>query len=174
MKNIVLTGFMGSGKSSVGKLVAKDLNYTFYDMDTVICERAGKTVQQIFDQFGEEYFRDLESEVARDLAKTKLSVIACGGGTVLRPSNIDCLRENGIIFFLDTPIHVIEDRMVLLAGRPLLVGATPIQLRKIFEKRKEFYENNDFSIHTENKKISAVAAEISEIYKAQTGIAVQK
>ena len=98
MKNIVLTGFMGSGKSSVGKLVAKELNYTFYDMDTVICERTGKSVQQIFDQFGEEYFRDLESEVASDLAKTKLSVIACGGGTVLRPSNIDNLRESGIIF----------------------------------------------------------------------------
>ena len=158
MKNIVLTGYMGSGKSTVGKAIAKDLSFHFIDMDNVINDRCGMSIQQIFDRFGEEYFRDLETEVTADIAKNKFSVIATGGGVVLREKNLELLRQNGYIFFLDTPLEVIENRMSLLAGRPLLMGKSPVQVQKHFNERKPFYENHDFRIDTSHKKLSEVMA----------------
>ena len=167
MKNIVLIGYMGCGKSTIGKAVAKELNYQFIDMDNVIQERCGMSIEQIFDRYGEEHFRDVESQTAEDLGKNQCSVIATGGGVVLRKQNIDSLRKNGYIFFLDTPIETIENRMSLLAGRPLLINKSPIQVRKHFEKRLPYYQNHDFRIHTEEKKIADIAHEIVIVYEQQ-------
>ena len=168
MKNIVLTGYMGSGKSTVGKAIAKELSFHYIDVDTIINDRCGMSIEQIFDRFGEEYFRDLETEVIDDISKNKFSVIATGGGAVLREKNIDLLRKNGYIFFLDTPLEIIENRMSLLAGRPLLMGKSPVQVRKHFNQRRPFYDNYDFRIDTANKKISEVTAEIVSIYQSNT------
>lgn len=171
MKNIVLIGYMGCGKSTVGKTIAKELEYLFVDMDTVIHDRCGMSIEQIFERYGEEYFRDLESQAAKDLSKNQCSVIATGGGIVLRSENITALRENGYIFFLDTPIDTIENRMSLLAGRPLLMDKSPIQVRKHFEERLPYYQNHDFCIHTDQKKITEIAQEIIRIYQKAEGLA---
>lgn len=118
MKNIVLIGMMGAGKTTCGRLLAEKLGRPFVDCDEVIEGFAGRTIPEIFAADGEEGFRELESQVIRELSAQEGLVIAAGGGAVLRQANVAALRGNGIILFLDRPAEEIYDS-VDLAGRPL-------------------------------------------------------
>jgi len=114
MQNIVLIGMPGSGKSTIGKLLAKQTGKKLIDMDDEIIRRAGMQIPEIFEKFGEKYFRDLESQVAADLGKERNTIIATGGGAVLRPSNVEHLRQNAVI------IHILRTVDSLPTdGRPL-------------------------------------------------------
>ena len=114
-ENIVLTGMPGSGKTTVGKLLANKLGRPYYDTDDRITEVTGKTPAQIISDQGEAAFRDIESEVIRKLSAENGAVIATGGGAVLRPENIDALRMNGRIFFLNRPV----EQLIPTEDRPL-------------------------------------------------------
>ena len=118
MKNIVLIGMMGSGKTTCGKLLADRLGRPFVDRDEVIEGFAGRSIPEIFEQDGEEAFRDLESMVIKELSRQEGLVIATGGGAVLRQANVSALRDNGIILFLNRPAGEIFDS-VAMDGRPL-------------------------------------------------------
>ena len=121
MKNIVLTGFMASGKTVVGKKLAEIIGFDFVDMDDYIEKKTGMTIGKIFKEYGEEYFRELESRTAEELSDRVNTVIACGGGTVLKKGNIDALRKKGIIINLEPTQEVIKQRLESAAnGRPLL------------------------------------------------------
>ena len=112
-ENIVLTGMPGSGKSTVGKLLAEKLGRPFVDTDLLITEKTGKTPAELISQQGEAAFRDIESDVIRQIALTNGSIIATGGGAILRDENIDALKMNGRLFFLDRPLEQLlptEDR----------------------------------------------------------------
>lgn len=112
-ENIVLTGMPGSGKSTVGKLLAEKLGRPYFDVDEQITEKIGKTPAELISAEGETAFRDIESEVIRGLAMETGAVIATGGGAVLRRENVDALRMNGKVFFLDRPVELLlptEDR----------------------------------------------------------------
>lgn len=113
--NISLIGMPGSGKTSLGRSLAKQLGRNFVDLDAVVADKAGKSIPEIFEQDGEEAFRDLESIAAQEAGKEHGQVIATGGGAVKRQQNIDALRQNGIILWLDCPVK----RLSLGGYRPL-------------------------------------------------------
>lgn len=135
--NIILTGFMGCGKTTVGKLLARHLQYFFVDTDHLIEERCGMSVQQIFATEGEAAFRRLEGEIAHELGAGDGQVIATGGGLMVNPENARTLEANGAVFCLTAPPEVILERVLKSAKgiRPLL--ATPDPLARIVELIRE-------------------------------------
>lgn len=132
-RNVVLTGMPTSGKTTIGKLLAERLDRPFYDIDSEIIKKAGKSVSDIFLQNGEEAFRDMETEVIRTVSANQGVVIATGGGAPLREENIRLLKSNGIIYFLDAKPDMLE----ATADRPL--SSTPEQLRQRYEERYPIY-----------------------------------
>ena len=146
MKNIVLTGFMASGKTTVGMEVANRLNLMFYDTDKIIEEQEQKTITQIFEDDGEKYFRELENKLAISLKNIENAVIATGGGFVINSQNIELMRQNGVIVNLKTSPEIIEERMKFAKhNRPLLQESLEDVLER-FNKRKIYYNNNDVCI----------------------------
>ena len=124
----------GSGKTTIGKLLSKQLNLNFYDMDEYIQETRYKTIMELFEN-GEDYFRDIETQACRELADKQNILISTGGGVVKRRENIDILKEDSIIIFLDRPVEkILED--VDVSKRPLLKDGK----EKIFNLYKERYE----------------------------------
>lgn len=166
MKNIVLTGFMASGKTVTGKEIARITGYKFIDMDCMIEAAEGKTVNEIFADCGEKYFRTLESQAAQRCSEFENTVISCGGGTVLRPENIQFLRKNGIIFNLNPTEEVIRQRLsAASATRPLLKNDNADGVIKRFEARKPFYNDCDYKIEIlPGKSVESVAEEIIKFY----------
>lgn len=119
--NIVLSGFMGSGKTTVGRRLAAALHMQFVDMDLYIEEKTGMTVKEIFAQFGEPHFRALETETVKELAKSSHFVIATGGGTLMQPQNIEGFHAGGgVIYYLDVPLAALQERLKNDKRRPLL------------------------------------------------------
>ena len=130
--NIILTGFMGSGKTTVGKLLARHLHYLFVDTDHLVEERAGMSVKQIFETQGEAAFRRLETEIAGELGAGEGMVIATGGGLMLNPTNVRALEATGSVFCLAARPEEILQRVSRAQGaRPLL--DTPDPLTRIVE-----------------------------------------
>ncbi len=124
-QNIVLTGMPGCGKSTVGKLIADKLNREFYDIDKEIVKEAGTEITEIFAAKGETAFRDMETAVTKRLSALSGVVISCGGGTVLRDENVNALRRNGIIYFIDRPL----DQLVPTEDRPLASSREAVEKR---------------------------------------------
>ena len=119
-RNIILCGFMGCGKSTVGALLAGMTGRKFVDMDSYIEEQAGKTVSPIFSEDGEERFRALEREACRALAEQSGLVVASGGGTLVRRENAETLRKTGVIVLPDAPLGALKKRLAHATTRPLL------------------------------------------------------
>lgn len=154
-KNIVLIGMPGSGKSSVGALAAEKLGRKLLDTDAMVEEMEGMPVSTLFSQWGERYFRDVESVMAKKAASERNAVISTGGGIVLRPENMAALGATGIIFFLDRPPGEIagEDH----AGRPL-IGADKSKVFRLYAARIGLYRN--YAAYTiDNRGSAAEAAE---------------
>ncbi|MBI4180704.1 MAG: shikimate kinase [Chloroflexi bacterium] len=163
--NIALIGFMGTGKTAVGRVLAKKLNLKFIEMDALIEQKAGKSIPEIFQQDGEIAFRELEIEITKEAASQKNAVIACGGGIVLNKINIDRLRESSRIVYLTASPETILKRVSTGMGqRPLLEVDDPaLTIRNLLKFRKPFYERAaDITINTSNLVINAVAEEIIE------------
>jgi shikimate dehydrogenase len=149
-QNIVLVGMPGSGKSTIGNALAKKLGRDFVDTDDVITQRCG-TISEIFAEHGESYFRDRECEAVSDTAKGNSLVIATGGGAILREQNVDMLRQNGVIFFLNRPL---ED-IIPTDDRPL--SSNIADLKKRFEERYDKYKSSaDFEIFVDGNIESSV------------------
>ncbi len=161
--NIALIGFMGVGKTAVGRLLAKRLGRKFIEMDALIEQKAGKSIPEIFRQDGEIAFRELEIEVTKEVAGKKNTVIACGGGIILNKINIDRLRESGKIVYLTASPKAILKRVASEKGqRPLLEVDNPaLAIRNLQKFRKPFYERAaDATISTSKLDIGAVAEQI--------------
>ncbi len=165
MKNIVLTGFMGTGKSTVGVLLAKKLGRKFIDSDTVIIEREGRSISDIFATDGEKYFRQVESDVIYELSCLSGCVIATGGGVVLNQKNIENLRKNGVVINLSASVKTICERTCRNSERPLINQKTPQQIEKLLSERAQAYANNDFCVEVDGQTPMSVSDEIIEIYK---------
>jgi shikimate kinase len=149
--NIVLTGFMASGKTEISKAIEAISRYTRLDTDDMIAESEGCTINEIFSEHGEEYFRKVEHEIIKKAAAADNAVIATGGGAVLNKDNILELRKTGIIFNLSPDFSVIRDRLEeASATRPLLQNQNIEEVRKRFESRKPFYDDCDYKIHIVN------------------------
>lgn len=161
MKNIVLTGFMGAGKSVVGRKLAERLGLGVVDTDDVIEEESGMEISEIFSRFGETRFRELESEAVQKVASLENSVIVTGGGVVLKAENITTLKKNGSIVYLRASPEAIYNRVKDETHRPLLqVADPPGRIRELLEQRTPFYANNDIEIDTTNLSVDEVVEEI--------------
>ena len=135
---IFLCGFMGCGKSTIGERLAKKLNCPFIDMDDYIEQKAGMKIPQIFEQFGEPHFRDLETQAVRDLSGQK-GVISCGGGAMLRDVNAEIARKSGNVVLLDVPFKTCYYR-IADSDRPIVRKNTRQQLEDLYNKRYVIYK----------------------------------
>ncbi len=139
-ENIVLVGFMGSGKSSIGRQLARRLGFQFLDTDQLIVERTRKEISQIFAEQGEAAFRDLETATLHSIAHLNRCVIATGGGAVIREQNRELMRELGFVVCLTASEEVIFERVSRNSKRPLLQTADPRgTLSALLASRREFY-----------------------------------
>ncbi len=166
--NIALIGFMGVGKTAVGQLLAKKLKRKFIELDSLIEQKAGKSIPDIFQQDGEIAFRELEIEVTKEVAERENAVISCGGGLVLNKINIDRLRESSRIVYLTVSPRVVLKRVSMQEGqRPLLEVDNPtLTIRELLKFRKPFYERAaDIIVNTSKMDINAVAEQIIESLK---------
>ena len=165
--NIFIVGPMGSGKSTVGKLISDELFFNFFDTDGEIETRTGASIDWIFDLEGEEGFRKRESEMLEEMVKKNSIVLSTGGGIVLSKINRELLSSRGTVFYLSTPISTQVERTSKDKDRPLLKNGDPSHiLTKLHEERKDLYKNvSDHIIDTENKSSQEVAAEIIKVVK---------
>ena len=162
--NIFLVGFMGSGKSTVGRILAEKMGYRYCDADKFIETQAGTAITQIFAEHGEQYFRDLESESMESLSTKERQVIATGGGVVQRDRNWDAMNSGGITVYLKAPIEVIWRRIKDSKTRPLLQVENPLETaRELLSKRTPMYERADLIVDTSNLSLEQVAEEIINI-----------
>jgi len=162
-KNIILTGFMGVGKTSVGTRLARDLGYTFVDSDEQIEADQKTTITEIFSTFGEPYFRDVETRVIRRLLESEGQVLSTGGGAVIREENRRAFKENGVTICLTAHPESIYARIRHETHRPLLQVKDPlVKIRELLAAREQFYRQADFVIDTSERGLDEVIAEIKE------------
>ena len=165
--NIFIVGPMGSGKSTVGKVISDELFLNFFDTDEEVESRTGASIDWIFDLEGEEGFRKRESSILQEMVEKNSIVLSTGGGIILSNLNRELLSSRGTVFYLSTPISVQVERTSKDKNRPLLKDRDPEEiLSKLHEERKTLYEEvSDHIIETENKSSQEVAAEIINLVK---------
>ncbi len=161
-KNIILTGMMGSGKTSVGLELAKILECDFFDLDEIIEKKYGK-ITQIFKDKGENYFREIETSELKNFKNNGAFVLSTGGGAVLKEENLEILKSLGEVFYLSANAQTIYDRVKEQTQRPLLNTKDPKKtIEDILSSRLEKYEKSGEKIVTDNKNIEQIAREIYE------------
>lgn len=164
MGAVILTGFMGTGKSSVGRFLARTSGREFLDLDALIVAGAGRSINEIFAEEGEPFFRSLETaELRRLVGRQGDFVLATGGGAVLAPENRAIFRELGTVVNLTAPSDAISHRLRHATDRPLLSdGAARDKVERMLREREPCYAEADIRIDTAGKKIEDVAAEIRD------------
>ena len=159
--NIFLVGMMGSGKTTVGKLLANHLNREFVDTDQMIMEQTGLSIPVIFKEKGEKYFRRLEQEAIARICRRRQAVVATGGGAIITQENRQRLKENGLIFYLRVTAPVLAERVGAGEGRPLLAGKKLIvEMEKLLAAREGYYREADVVIDTDGLKLEQVVEAI--------------
>ena len=162
-KNIILTGFMGVGKTSVGMQLAKDLGYTFVDIDTLIEVDQNMTITTMFSKCGEPYFRDVETNIIKQVMKRESQVVSTGGGAVVRDENREAFKKGGFVVCLTASPDVIYERIRHEMHRPLLQTEDPkAKIKELLESRARFYSQADASIDTSDKSVVDVISAIKE------------
>ena len=163
---IVLTGMMGCGKTSTGKLLARVLKFKFIDVDTEIEKSEKKTISQIFNDNGEQYFRFLEKEKIEEYSKLKNTVLSLGGGAFEDENTRKILKKNGIVIYLKTTPDAIFKRIHGEIHRPLLRKNFSVDtIAFILKKRAKNYEQAHYTIETNNKKKKDVVRKILGVLK---------
>jgi len=166
MVNLVLIGFMGTGKTSVGRLLAEQLRFEFLDTDELIQSRTGRTINDIFAQDGEPAFRELERQVVDELATRQQTVISTGGGLPTQPENLTKLKQHALVVCLWTAPEKIWERVKNQSHRPLLHAADPQQkIRDLLAARAPFYRQADVLVNTDQRSAREVAQQIAFQFK---------
>ena len=174
MKRIILIGYMGAGKTTVGRALAKELGLSFYDLDWYIENRRRKKVPQIFAEQGEEGFRKIERNMLHEVAEFENVVISCGGGTPCFFDNIDYLNQQAQVVYLKATPEVLHKHLLMGKGdRPLLKGKTPDELitfiREQLAYREQFYSKArytlDVSLMDNNEKIKVTIEKLKELLR---------
>jgi shikimate kinase len=161
IRNLALIGFMGTGKSSVGRLIAEQLHYSFIDTDELIESRAGKSVSAIFAEDGEPAFRRREKEIVAELASRNRSVIATGGGLGANEQNLASLKEHSLVVCLWASPEKIWERVRSQTHRPLLREADPLaNIRQLLISREPLYKQADVLLNTEVRSLKEVAQQV--------------
>jgi len=171
--NIVLTGYRCSGKTSVGKIIAKRIDMNFYDTDELIEKSAGRSIGEIVEKDGWDGFREIEKAVIRDVSELNNAVIATGGGAVMFEDNIKNLKKNGRVVWLEGDVDILMKRMEKDNGegrnRPSLTGVDPVvETRKVLEMRNPLYQKAaDLVINTDRLSLDEVADRIMKAFSSQ-------
>lgn len=159
-RNIVLTGFMATGKSTVGRLLAEQLDRVFFDMDTAIEHRTGLTIPRIFADYSEPFFRAIERGLTHEIALVKNLVVATGGGVIIDDENRACLLKHTFVVCLMADPDAIETRLKATDARPL-AG----RWRELLEERRAIYETLPNIIDTTGKTPATVMQEINDLWQ---------
>ena len=167
--NIALVGFMGTGKSTVGQIVASMLNFEFVDTDEMIEGMAGKRITEIFSSDGEERFRQYERQVVEQLKELKGSVISTGGGMVTKPENLASLKEHSLVVCLWCSPETIFRRVGHQSHRPLLRVEKPLErIRELLNERAPAYRQADVLLNSEFRKPREVATHVVHQFRSVT------
>ncbi len=159
--NLALIGFMGTGKSSVGRLAASLLHFTFLDTDHVIEARAGRSIADIFQQDGEPAFRELERHVVEELTLRTKTVISTGGGLPLNEANLVSLKTHALVVCLWASPETVYERVRGADHRPLLNDPDPqARIRELLAVREPFYRQADVLVSTEMRSVRDVAIQV--------------
>jgi len=171
MDNIYFIGFMGTGKTTISKLIADHLNMKWTDLDDMIQQKEKKTIVEIFRENGEEYFRNLEKEVLKDVAGKGGYVVSTGGGIVIVDENVKIMKESGLIITLVASPDVIYERLKDDQSRPLLQVPNPLdEIKRLMYERAPFYIKGDIIIDTSFDEPEMIVGEIlKEIEKRKNG-----
>lgn len=156
VKRVYIIGFMASGKSSVGRELARQMNWQFIDLDEEIARREGESIKQIFASKGEEYFRQVESDVLRSISAEK-AIIACGGGTPVSEGNRSFIKENGFVIYLWADFDLTAKWLAMSSERPLYNASELAELKTLFDSRRESYFLASDLITSSNDTIENVA-----------------
>ena len=165
-KNLVLTGMMGVGKSTIGKRLAKKLKLKFYDIDKIIEKKEKKTITEIFETKGQDYFRKIEKKISLDILKKNNSVIALGGGAFINPMIRKESENFSISFWLDLKLESLLIRLKNVKKRPLLNQKNLKEtINKIYSERKKIYNSSDFRIKCNSMTIDQIVGKIIKLYE---------
>ena len=161
-KHIYLIGFMGTGKSTISRALKSITHVSEIDMDALIETNNDMPITKMFEKYGEEYFRDKETECLKEISALSPAIISCGGGAVLRQENVTIMKETGIIVLLKATPETVFKRVRHSTNRPILNGNMNIEfISQLMEKRREIYEKScTIDIDTDNKKPRDIANEI--------------
>lgn len=161
LHNLALIGFMGAGKSSVGRMVAAQLNYDLIDTDELIERRAGKTISRIFAEDGEPAFREIEHQLVAEMAGWRKTIISTGGGLAASDANLASLKQHALVVCLWATPEAIYERVKNQAHRPLLQSPDPLaKIRELLEQRTRFYKQADVLVHTGTRSVREVAQQV--------------
>lgn len=159
-RSVILVGFMGAGKSTVGRMLARRLGLCFVETDAMITAREGRSIPEIFAERGEPYFRALEAQVLDELATKRAHVIATGGGFPCRPGVMDRLRALGTVVWLAVDFDAVYARATRLGGRPMLAGRSREEVAALYEDRRPHYARADLAIDTTRMAVDGVVKRI--------------
>lgn len=162
MKAIYFTGFMGAGKTTIGKALSEKLSFPVYDTDDYIIQKENRTIEDIFKTDGEEYFRKIEAQVLRALPKENV-IITTGGGMILNEENRAYMKENGTVIFLYCSPEVVFERLKEDTSRPLLAGDKKKEIETRLRKRLPLYQEAHFTIDTCNLTIEETITKIEDL-----------
>ncbi len=164
---IVLCGFMGCGKSSIGAMVQKKTNVNFCEIDTYVVEKYKLSISKIFEKYGEDFFRKAETDALIELLKSDDVLIGSGGGTVINPINSKIIKESGAkIIFLDVPLAAIQERLKNDKKRPLLQREDREDfIEKLYNQRKPIYENASDIVIPAGAPVKVVAKKIIKLLR---------
>ncbi|MEK6845780.1 MAG: shikimate kinase, partial [Nanoarchaeota archaeon] len=161
MNNIYIVGFMGTGKSSIGKQIARERKINFVDLDELIEQRENKSIPDIFREKGEPYFRSLEKKFLEEISRRDKQVVSCGGGIVIAPDNIRLMKETGVIVCLSSKPEAILERTRKFSQRPLLNVSDPLKkIRSLLAERQKFYDQADIFVDTSEISVKQSAAHV--------------
>jgi shikimate kinase len=163
--NIVLVGFMLVGKSTVGRRLASEMGWAFVDSDHQIEQSEGMSIAEIFEQRGEPYFREAESEMIANIMRGQSQIVSTGGGAVLAEKNRDVLMAGGFVVALKASRQTLVDRARGDIARPLLGGDAEEKIDRLLEQRKDAYEFAELKIDTDYKSVDQIVVEILARYR---------
>lgn len=175
-KLFYLTGFMGSGKSTIGPILANTLGWDFYDLDKIIEDKEGMKVSEIFAKKGEEYFRKVESNALLEISAADSAIISLGGGTVTIAKNIEVMKKSGWLLYLKISPQVAYERLRFKRDRPVLTRDGTVNLNKsefinklsrLMDDRKQFYEKADIIFDTNESSIGGTVDKLVKIIKKE-------
>ena len=164
-KNLVLLGMMGSGKSTIGYLLSKNLNLEFYDIDSIIEKQDGRKIAEIFNTEGEDFFRKLEEKVSIKILKLKNKVVSLGGGAFLNENIRKEVLSNNVSFWLNWKSNTLINRIKRNNKRPIINNSNENEIKKLISKRLKIYSMADFKIDCEKLSKNDITRKILDIYE---------